>query len=340
MTSTRRPYRIPIVVSGISLLVTVAVFAVLFSRISWAQVVELLCEMDRVRVFGFVALSLAMHSVRAIRYQVILRALGQDPGFLRLFPAVLVRALCVDLLPARTGELVYLYVLKSRLGVELGAATASFALAILFDFLALPPLLGLAWILAGSAGPLSWPAWLAAGLVLMAVAAAMIRFLPDLLRIGFFACGRIPRSAGPLRSRARRLAASTHRRVRQARALGVYRPVFAATILIRLLKYGALYVLLLALLHPLGYPAAGLPFPRVFLGLSAAELAASLPVSGVGGFGAYEGAWALVFPLLGLPVDLARASGVSHHLFSQVYGYLLGLIGVLALLPLRPRRRP
>jgi uncharacterized protein (TIRG00374 family) len=329
-------------VSGISLLVTMAIFAILFSRITWEQVANLLRTIDRPRVGGFVALSLAMHAVRTYRYRLILKALGQDPGFLRLFPAVLVRALCVDLLPARTGEWVYLYVLKAKLGVELGAATASFSLAIFFDFLALPPLLGLAWILSGSVGLPSWPAWLAAGLGLMIAAAAMVRFLPAALRLSFLACGRLPRSAGKFRSRARRLAASTHRQVRRARAMGVYPPVFAATLLIRLLKYGALYVLLLALLRPLGYPAASLPFPRVFLGLSAAEMAASLPLSGVGGFGAYEGAWARVFPLLGLPADLARASGVAHHLFSQTYGYLLGLIGVLALLPMRPRknRRP
>jgi hypothetical protein len=170
-------------------------------------------------------------------------------------------------------------------------------------------------------------------------AAAMVRFLPAALRLSFLACGRLPRSAGKFRSRARRLAASTHRQVRRARAMGVYPPVFAATLLIRLLKYGALYVLLLALLRPLGYPAASLPFPRVFLGLSAAEMAASLPISGISGFGAYQGAWTLVFILLGFPAEMAQATSISHHVFTQVYGYLTGLTGVLLLLLLPGARQ-
>jgi hypothetical protein len=61
-------------------------------------------------------------------------------------------------------------------------------------------------------------------------------------------------------------------------------------------------------------------------------LAASLPVSGIGAFGAYEGAWAAAFELLGFPGHLAKLTAVSHHLFTQVYGYSLGALAFLLLL--------
>ena len=47
----------------------------------------------------------------------------------------------------------------------------------------------------------------------------------------------------------------------------------------------------------------------------------------------------LFFILLGFPAEMAQATSISHHVFTQVYGYLLGLIGAAWLL-LLPRARP
>lgn len=329
----------PWIYIGFSLLLTTGVFAWLLSHVTWRQVAELILSVD-LRLAGvFVATSMAMHAARTWRYRVILQSVGQAPGFFRLFLVVLVRSLCVDLLPARTGELVYLYLLRVKLGVELGAATASFALAFLFDLVALAPLLVVAVALAGAGPTLPPLAWIGAGLALLAVTALALHWLPAGLRLGFRACALLPRRAPRFRRWARRFLASTHRQIRRAKARGVYAPVFGLSLAVRLLKYAGLYVLLLAMLLPQGYALRELPFPKAFLGFCAAEMAASLPLSGIAGFGAYQGAWALVFILLGFPAEMAKATSISHHLFTQVYGYLLGLAGVVWLL-LLPRARP
>jgi len=334
-----RTRRKSLVYIGFSLLLTTGVFAWLFAHVTWRQVADLILAIDLRLVGLFVFLSLSMHLVRTWRYRVILNSVGETPGFFRLFLVVLVRSLCVDLLPARTGELVYIYLLRMKLGVELGAATASFALAFLFDLMALAPLLAVALVLAGRHLPLSPLTLLGAGAALLALAALALHWLPGLLRLGFRIGSRLPDSAARLRRWLRRFLAATHRQVRRARARGVYAPVFGLSLAVRLLKYTALYVLLLAILHPQGYAPGTLPFPKVFLGFSAAEMAASLPLSGIAGFGAYQGAWALVFILLGFPAEMAQATSISHHVFTQVYGYLLGLIGAAWLL-LLPRARP
>lgn len=104
---------------------------------------------------------------------------------------------------------------------------------------------------------------------------------------------------------------------------------------VRCCKYLSLYVLLLSLILPLGYLPGDFPLAKVFFGLTAAEMAASLPISGIAGFGAYEGAWSLVFQLLGYPEKLSAPTSISHHLLTQVYGYSLG--GTAFLLLLLPR---
>ncbi|HMO50577.1 MAG TPA: lysylphosphatidylglycerol synthase transmembrane domain-containing protein [Kiritimatiellia bacterium] len=333
-----RTQRKSLVLVGVSLLVTVAVFSYLFSFITWGQVAELIVSIDRRLLALFFAISFSMLLVRTMRYRVILKSVGAYPGFLRLFLVVLVRGFCVDLLPARTGELVYIYLLRVKLKVELGAATASFALAFLFDMMALAPMIVLALFLVGAGLSLSWPVLAGAGVALFGFSALLIHILIPGLRLAFGWSARLPDRWRKLRRWVRRFIAATHRQVFRARARGVYVPVFGWSVAVRLLKYGGLYVLLLAMLVPQGYTLPDLPFPKVFLGFCAAEMAASLPISGIGGFGAYQGAWSLVFILLGFPAEMAKTTSVSHHVFSQMYGYAIGLIGLLAILMVSARK--
>lgn len=313
------------------------IFYYLFTQITWGQVIGVWRSIDGRWVAGFVVLTLLHQFVRTWRYRGVLLAMGEQAGWGRLFMTVLVRGVCVDMLPARTGELVYIYILRTRLGVELGAATASFALVFLFDILALAPLmiLALSLVVIGAEVEFSASALLVIGGGLFVVAGLLISGLPLLVRMAFRVSGwTLPR--GGLRQWVRRLLASTHHQIYRAQVHGVYARVFMQSVLVRMLKYAALYALLLAMVLPQGYALAEWPLHKVFLGLTAAEMAASLPVSGVLGFGAYQGAWTLVFVLLGFPVEMAQITSISHHLFTQVYGYLLGLAALGGLMMLHP----
>ena len=117
-----------------------------------------------------------------------------------------------------------------------------------------------------------------------------------------------------------------------ARSYNIYWKILALSFGVRLCKYLALYVLLIGLVIPIGYQFSDYPFSKVFIGLCSAELSSSLPISGIAGFGAYEGAWALVFQILGYPEKIAIITGISHHIITQLYGYSLGGLALLALL--------
>ena len=317
-----------------SLLLAIGVFTWLLTHVTWRQILDLMLAVNLPLLGLFFILSMSMQLVRTVRYRLVLKSVGQAPNFFRLFLAVLVRGLCVDLLPARTGELVYIYLLRVKLGVELGAATASFALAFLFDLMALAPLLVAALLFVGMGVTFSPTLLVGTGVTLLLLAMLALHLLPAALRLGFRACALFPDRAAAFRRWSRRFLAATHRQVHRARAQGIYVPLFGLSLGVRLLKYSALYILLLAMLHPHGYTLHSLPFPKVFLGLCAAEMAASLPISGIAGFGAYEGAWAGVFMLLGFPAAMAKATSLSHHLFTQIYGYLIGIASILTLLAL------
>ncbi len=308
----------------LSAAVTLSILGYLFSHVSVGEVSDVIANMNRKALAGFVMLSFAMSFFRTWRFAVLLALSGYRPSRLALFLVVIVRNFFSDLLPARVGTLVYVYLATQRLAVPFGAAASSFAVAFLFDVLALAPLLVVAAFLAGAVGGISSSALFAGSVVLFALAAAVLAALPAMARYGV----RLVEAAGfvpdRFRDRWRDAIESAGEEVERVIRAGIYAKIFALSIMVRLCKYASLYLLLYALVEPLGFTLDQLPVPTVMLGLVAPELAASLPISGIGGFGAYEGAWAVVFGLLVFPQEVASLTAISHHLFTQVYGALLG----------------
>jgi uncharacterized protein (TIRG00374 family) len=317
---------------AVSVAVTAAVFTYLLRRVSPSEVVDLLRGTDLRGVAMFVVLSFVMSVLRTWRYALLLRVSGHAPPAPALFLVVLVRNFTSDLLPARIGTLVYVYILTGRLGIPFGPAAASFALSFLFDLIALAPLIALAAFFAGAAGGLSATGLAAGAALLLALTLALLAALPALTGFAQRIVLRMrPLAAGP-RARLAGALADVEEELHRTRRAGIYDRLLVLSVLVRATKYAGLYVFLFALVAPLGYGLAQLDPAPIFLGLCASELAASLPISGVAGFGAYEGAWALVFRLLGFPGEVADLTAIAHHLFTQVYGYSLGGLALLCLL--------
>lgn len=312
---------------GFSALTTVVVFQYIFARITWGEVADLILELDLGVLSLFIALSITMSVLRTWRYLVLLKVLKFQAPRLAMFLTVLVRNLFSDLLPARIGSLAYVFIANTRLGVPLSAATSTFAVAFLFDIIAVAPLILLAVLVVGGSDLVSGTILIGASVGLGAVALGLLLALPKLFSWAESILDRLPVKSATLAKLCERVSDE----IKSTTKSGVYLKVLLLSVGVRVAKYASLYVFLLALLFPQGYTINQLSIPKVFLGLCSAELAASLPISGIAGFGAYEGAWALTFQLLGFEKQLSLVTGVAHHLFTQVYGYSLGLIALLLL---------
>jgi len=335
--STPRPDRTPqpldrriswgrLVTALVSVALTAAVFHYLFRHISIDEVVSAVTGASPRLLALFAFLSLTTSTLRLLQYRLLLTFAGCRVSSPALFLVVLARNACSDLLPARLGTLVYVFLVTTRLRVPLETAGSSFALATLFDTIGIVPLMLIAAALAGSTVIPPLLLWAGAAFVLTVSIIAIIA-LPHLLGIAARIATRSPRLA-----RLGDLALRTAGEINRVRAAGLYLHLLVLSTLVRTGKYLGLYALLLAIVVPLGYTAAEMPFIRVFLGMCAAETSASLPISGIAGFGAYQGAWSLTFKLLGYPDNLAALTSLSHHLMSQAWGYSLGAVALLLLL--------
>jgi len=322
-----------------SLGVTAGVFGYLLQRVSPGEIVRVLSRADPRGIACFVVFSLAMTFFRTWRYHLVLQVSGYRVWLPALFLVVLVRNFFSDIVPMRIGTLVYIYIVTTRLGVPFSGATSSYALAVLFDFMALAPMIGVAAALALSGTQLSAGTMVMWAGVLGGATLSVLVLLPYMFHAVRVCLSVLVRLSGGRLSGWLASWREAEEDVRRARRSGIYARMFWLSVLVRVGKYGALYFFLYALARPMGYGLADLDPARVFLGLCAAELAASTPASGIAGFGAYEGTWAVVFRLLGFPRHFAEVTSISHHLFTQAYGYGLGVIALLALLlPVFARR--
>ncbi len=311
--------------------VTVWIFSYLFSVVSLDEVLNAIGKSSPYYLLLFLFFSMIMSIGRTWRYLLFLNISGHNTGRFAMFLVTLARNFFSDLLPARLGTLVYIYLVQARLGVPFDAAASSFALSFIFDILVLGLLVIGASLLVSSA-LISQGIMIAASLFALVVCTMVLLLLPTVLlwmgrRISRFSW--IPET---MRGRLERSLVATGAEINHIRSQKIYARALALSVVVRLGKYLSLYALLLAIVVPLGYAAGEFPFSKVFLGLCGAELSASLPISGIAGFGAYEGAWTLVFQMLGYGAKLSALTSVAHHLISQIYGYSLGAIAMITLL--------
>ncbi len=314
-----------------SLLVSAGVFTYLFSIVSIREVMDLVKGITLDWLLLFLLMSLSMSFFRTWRYAVILNASGYHPNSIALYLITLVRNFFSDLLPARLGTLIYIYLVQNRLGVPFGPAASSFALSFVFDILALAFLIFLAALEAGS--ELIPPVFMVTGGLILAFGSGLVLvLLPRIVTLMARISASLPFIPEKYQHKLHLALVDTVKNIELTRNSGIFWKILSLSVGVRIFKYLSLYVLLLALVLPLGFSIESFPLSKVFTGLCSAEIAASLPISGVAGFGVYEGTWALVFQLLGYPEHMAALTSISHHLFTQVYGYSLGAFALLLLL--------
>jgi len=313
-----------------SISVTVGVFGYLFKNIEVKDVVDIIKAASPLGIVLFVIFSFAQSFFRTWRYKVVLQVSGFQPSNIALYLVTFVRNLFSDMLPARLGTLSYIFMVNTRLGIPFASATSSFALAFLFDIIAITPLLIVAVFLLGSdlgGSPLVYGA---AGAGLLIAVFALLFALPFLGRLTAGIIRKLFKHKLfiALANRAEETAAELDK----ARHAGIYGRMLGLSLMVRICKYGSMYWLMYALLLPEGYGINELQVSKVFIGLFIPEVAASLPVSGIGGFGVYELAMSSTFEFWGFDANLAKIVSVSHHLFTQVYGLHLGVLALLILL--------
>ncbi|HQN96240.1 MAG TPA: flippase-like domain-containing protein [Thermoanaerobaculales bacterium] len=305
--------------AAVALVLVAVVLAVAGPRAVWG----LLRRSDLAWVLAGAAAAGGALVMRGLRLTLLL-----PEGRLRPLPATLVAATAQAaalFVPARAGELALPWLLRRVAGWEVTSGVGTLLAARTLDLAALGLWAGVAVVaILGPFHPLA------------AVAAVCLVVPPLLLPVTLGVVDRLALVCLARRGQRGRRWARRVRRVRLSVDALRRRPGrLAAATAASVAMWAALWALAWFLLAGMGYRW---PVAHVVGGSAVASLANLLPVNLIGNLGTLETGWTAAFIALGVPPDVAAATGLASHLWALLFAAVYGA-AAWAILAARPAGR-
>jgi uncharacterized protein (TIRG00374 family) len=297
--------------------VTAAIFFLFFRDISLADIKENFLKIPLSFLLIFILLSLGGTLLRAYKYHILL---SRKLTFKDIFLITLVRNFSVDLLPARTAALIFYSWLTKKKGIPLEEGTSSFVVSVFYDALALSFMLGGLIFFIGT-GVNRWAIYIGMGLI-FSISIVMIFFAESIIR--FILKLKVTEHFKKLANTLKKIDGYLAEHKKNSERL----LVFGLSLAIRVIKYLFVFILFEGVVRA-GF---GLnTFASFSFGLAGTELSSLLPIQGLGGFGTWELAFAVIFKALAIPAENLKEAGIVIHIITQVWEYAIGLTALIYL---------
>lgn len=312
----------------ISILLTGILLVTIFSEVSPAEFIDIIAKSSFSLILLYFAVSLFSQVIRAIRYRLIFKSVEdvEVPPLSRFLVVTFIRSAFVDFLPARLGELSFLYVLN-RYGIGYLRGATAFAVCMVLDVAVLLGIFLVFTLFSFLFGD-SLIAEIVSPDALLVVTGMLVLISLAIYKLEFvlgLAKKIIPIRFKKIQDLLSQVVIDTHK----LKSERVFFPLLFLTFLLRLAKYSALYILLCAVIYQWHIHYSQISPVLSFVAFVAAEASASLPVSGLMGFGAYELVWGFIFSLSNVKVPSVEVLIFAIHIITQVLGYGLGFLALL-----------
>ncbi len=271
-------------------------------------------------LIGFV-LYIFSYFFRALRFNVLL---ARKVSVKDLFAIVSVHNMMNNILPARTGELSYVYLLKKK-NIPTGEGIATLMIARLFDFIAISIFFFISVLFIKELPEVI-------STVLLIIAAFLVLLVLILISLAYHGdkfMGTIDKTAIKLNlNKINVINFLIKKGEETTENFGILRSkktilfIFLFSVLIWCSLYPIVYVLLTEM-------GVDLSIWKVIVGSTFPVFVILLPIQSLGGFGTFEGAWTIAFMSLGVSKEIAIASGFGFHIIASVYFLILGGYGLL-----------
>ena len=305
----------------IGLFISLAVIAYVLVKLDWQAVYTSFRTIDLHWLIAAFGVYLFNYVLRTTRFRILI-SLDEIP-FLQLFGVTNLYGMYQNLLPAKSGELSFPILLKSRLNVPLPTSTATLITARFFDFatvaLFLPPVLVTYW---DQIHP-----WVRMGALLFVGGV----FLSGIGLIWIIRNPARTKKIQPINTRSHpiviRIWNAFVQLIESMRAIdqrrGYWR-LWLLTIAIWFCVLTYFYFILLSLGESLSY----LHIMVISIIMVPMTL---LPIQGFANLGTHEIGWAAAFTLFGYSKEAALNIAVSSHIIWLFFVLLLGALGLLLL---------
>jgi uncharacterized protein (TIRG00374 family) len=255
--------------------------------------------------------------------------------FTDMFLVSLIRNAFNMVLPARTGELSYVYVLKRKFKIPVEIGVSTLFVGLIFEIVIVFSMIIISIIIVGiNRYPISSASviMIAAGLLVVSLVLLfyLSKFVGLFIKLGGFLIRKTVRfkKSKVLMYLYEKLI-DTNKNIEIIQARKIYWKVYLASVGTRVAKFTSYYFLIHATLKPMGYSFSDLSYWVIFLATVTAEISAVLPTHAVAGFGTYEASFAIAFVALGFSKEISIIAGFNYHIINLLFTVGLGLISVL-----------
>jgi uncharacterized protein (TIRG00374 family) len=311
-------HRIPVKI--VAVIITIVLLALLFSQINLEDVITTLKNINPMYLIAGFILYTCSYFFRAWRFHILL---NREVRIKDLFDIECVHNAMNNLLPARTGELSYVYLLKKMNNKTIGDGVATLVVARIFDFIALIILFFIAVVVIIAIPKIIMDAlWIIAffAIFLLIVLVLLLtkgkKFVTGVQKTA----ERLHWEKNPVIHYLIRKGFETVDsldKIQMKKSIG---PLITSSLLIWGFNYVVIYLLMMGMNFQIS-------ILLVVLGGTFILLTTVLPIQGIAGFGTTETIWTLVFVPLGLSLDQAIISGFCYHIVIILYFTILGLYG-------------
>lgn len=306
-----------------TVVITAILVAILLSQVEISDVRKTISDIEPMYLIGGFGFYILTYFFRALRFHVLL---DRDVGVKDLFTIICIHNMANNILPARTGELSYIYLLKKFHNISSGKGAATLIIARIFDVSSIAGLFLISTVLVHNL-PTSIVkvVWSIVFLLIMLVLVLVILMtagdaIAQTIRKISTNSKLIKKCFIVYLSRKLEETVGSFSQINRTQTRGAV----MLSICIWISLYSVNYMLANAI-------SINVSFWAVLFASTFAMLTTLLPIQGMGGFGTMESGWTVGFMLLGITKETAITSGFSYHILICTFFFTLGLYGMLML---------
>ena len=309
-----------------AIIISIVLVAILLTQISFEDIIIMFIRINPLYLGAGFIFYLGTQFLRTWRFHLLL---NREVSIRNLFPIVCIYAMFVNLLPARTGELSYVYLLKTEFKKTTGEGLATLIMSRILDGIIVAVSFLLFYIFIKEM-PLVFDKVIMMTMVLLIL---LMLVLGMLLFSGNKCLNILKKTASFFNFKKIHLGDYILKRGEEtidsiekfkADNQGLPLSVILITLAICVTTYTFYFLLTTGIniqLHPL----------QILFASSFVLCTFMIPLQGIGGFGTTEGGWALGFIAVGLSSEMAISSGFVFHIVNLVFVMIVGIFGYFAL---------
>lgn len=308
----------------LALIITISLLAILLSEVRIEDIASTLLGLDPLYLLlGFIAYA-STYYLRALRFYILLNKALRISD---LFNIVCVHNMANNILPARTGELSYVYLLNKTGRKNIGDGVSTLFVARIFDFVFITLFFITSALMTPDISEDSTKIIRTGILFLLLILFMLFNLLYfgkrslSFVRYIFKIVGAENNALLQLLLNKAEETTNSFNRIKSIGKIG-----FVEVSIITLFIWQLIYVMNFILVRAMGID---FDFISVLLASSFAVFTNVLPIQGVGGFGTLEGGWTIGFVALGLNLETAINTGFAYHIVIWIYFLILGLFGLI-----------